>query len=282
MRTFKAKIGTADQANPDFEALLEVGGGQLVITAGDQQIGAWPVTSLQLDLTNRGYRMHVDGEQLLVAPIDRFTFRDAVDAERQSVQPKGRRARRKAKVQPPSLGAPPVPTKRELKQAAKLERLRQEADTARAKEEAKADAKARAKEERKSGVRFRLPGRAVLSSISAALEPKPEPDAPWEIPVEKEPVEIRRNPLAARLAAIPPLWKIGAGASVVILAIGVFFPRLIATLLLVPGLLAVMTAGLGLVDPGYTRKLPPSLNEQRLLTGGGILLALGLLIVTFF
>jgi hypothetical protein len=289
VQKFKAKIGTGDGVSPDFEALLEVGGGQLVITAGDQRIGAWPVTSLELDLTNRGYRMSVEGEQLLVSPIDRFTFRDAFDAERASAGTHGRRGRRRTKaVERPAIGSLPVPTKRELKKAAKLERLRQEAAVEKAKgearEEARADAKAKRKDPSQALRRFGFRGKAPLPSVEAILEPKPEPqpEAPWEVPVEKERVEVTKNALAARFHDAPGTWKAAGGVGVAVLVVAIFFPRLIATLLLIPGLLAVMTAGLGLVDPGYTRKLPPSLTEQRLLAVGGILLGLGLLIVTFF
>jgi len=296
VQTFKAKIGTGEQAIPDSEALLEVGGGQLVIMVGDQRIGAWPVASLDLDLTNRGYRMNIEGEQLLVSPVDRFTFREAVDAEKASSTTQTRRRRRRSKAKAASTPkSPPVPSRRELKKAAKLERLRQEAAEEKAKLEAREEAKAEVRAQRKDGNaskrRFNVPSLRRSETpgsgpVEALLEPQPEApakrEAPWEVPVAKEVVEVQKNRLITRVEDLPLPWKIGAGGALVALVIGIFLPRLVATLMLIPGLLAVMTAGLGLVDPGYTRKLPATLDEPKLLTIGGILLAVGLLVVTFF
>jgi hypothetical protein len=132
--------------------------------------------------------------------------------------------------------------------------------------------------------KLRIGRKAEPSPVTAVLEPEsiPEPEAPWEIPVTPEPVDRVKTGLAGRLEELPTTWKLAAGGAVAALVIAIFFPRLIATLMLIPGLIAVMVAGLGLVDPAYTRKLPSNLDEQRLLTGGGILLGIGLIIITFF
>ena len=120
MRTFRAKIGTSDETEAELEAVLTVGEGQLLITAGDQEIGAWPVGAVNLDLTNRGYRMNIGGEALLVAPVDRFTFREAVDEERESVEAKKGKGRRRSKK--PNVTDETKPTKRVLRAATKAKK----------------------------------------------------------------------------------------------------------------------------------------------------------------
>lgn len=281
MQKFKARIGTTDSTETGFDATLAVGGGQLVITVGDQEIGAWPVGSVELDLTSRGYRMNVQGEALLVSPVDRFTFREAVDAERQTATAARPRWWRKADKAATKAEAP-APFSEEVEAATRTVAGPQAEDAAR--EKAAAKTSARSDPMKVPGRRLHLWKRNPPAPVEAVLEPQPvvEPDAPWEVPVQRDPVEARPNPIATWFEGIPLLWKIGVGGSALAIGIGLFFPRMIATILLIPGLLAVMTAGLGLVDPGYTSKLPASFDEQRLLTVGGILLAIGLLIVTFF
>lgn len=292
VQTFRAKIGLADAADADIDATLTVGEGRLVITAADQQIGAWPVSSIELDLTNRGYRMNVDGEHLLVSPVDRFTFRDAVEAERAAAHSTPRRRwGGKAKAKKPVAAAPtpapvearPGPSKRDIKRAVQEEKRRQAA-AAHQVETPEPPAPTAPAEPTAPKRKLRIGRKPEPSPVTAVLEPEtiPEPDAPWEIPVTPEPAERQKTGLAGRIEELPTTWKLGAGAAIAALVIAVFFPRIIATLMLIPGLVAVMVAGLGLVDPAYTRKLPSNLDEQRLLTGGGVLLAIGLIIITFF
>jgi len=272
VRTFKAKIGTADETEADLEAILTVGEGQLLITAGDQEIGAWPVGSVNLDLTNRGYRMNIGGEALLVAPVDRFTFREAVDEERESVEAKSGKGRRHSKRA--KAGDTTKPTKQDRRAVAKSKNP----------DESRGHAPKPQREKRAKRNWTSLSRSKERRLSLSAVEPLPavENDAPWEIPVTKDHVEPDPNQLVSLFLRIPLPWKIGVTGAILAFGAGVVFPRLVATIMLLPGLLAILTAGLGLIDPGYTRKLPASIDEQRLLTVGGILLAVGLMIVTFF
>ncbi len=272
MRTFKAKIGMRHDSEADLEALLTVGEGQLLITAGDQEIGAWPVGSVNLDLTNRGYRMNIDGEALLVAPVDRFTFREAVDAERENVAASDRKRGRRAKQKPAEGEA--GPTRRQVR-AAKGAKKADGAKEAGPKPQ-KAD------KPRRSWTSLSRTKEHPLSKSALERREPVENDAPREVAVTTDRVEPKPNVMLALFLKIPLPWKIAVTGVTLALGVGVVFPRLVATMLLIPGLLAILTAGLGLVDPGYTRKLPAALDEQRLLTIGGILLAVGLMIVTFF
>jgi len=78
-----------------LEATFAIGGGSLRVTAGEHDIGMWPLDGIELDRTDDGLVLHVEGEDLVVTVRDPEILVEAVSGAAEPVEQgrTGRRAR---------------------------------------------------------------------------------------------------------------------------------------------------------------------------------------------
>ena len=68
----------------------------------------------------------------------------------------------------------------------------------------------------------------------------------------------------------------------IFLVLAYFAPAVVGLMLVIPGVAAVVAETLSLLDPSFTRRLPASLNEIRLMMIGLGLFAASLAVTTIF
>ena len=144
----------------------------------------------------------------------------------------------------------------------------------------------------------RIPGRAnslsdavraareepVLSGFREPAEPeaKEKPfDLTTEIFGEEEVPEPKRGflkRLGDRWLDVPLAYRRAVLGVAIVVLLWLLIPAVVATVLVLAGLVSCLVGGAGLADPSYTRRLPSNLSEARLLIGGAIMLVVGVLI----
>jgi hypothetical protein len=85
MGGFAAALKVGADTEP-LSTKLEVEGGRLIIRAADQKIGDWALSDLEFERVSGGYRLDVEGEELILDVEDLLGFQEAI-----SVQPAKRR-----------------------------------------------------------------------------------------------------------------------------------------------------------------------------------------------
>lgn len=294
---FQGTFHLLDDTN-ELEATFEVAAGRVTISSAGQEIGRWPAKKIDLMHRRDGILLTVDGESLVVRPIDRYGFSDAVEAEVDEA-PKRRFLRRRQKTarKPPvtvPVEAPATPDRVPAQPAAKsrrnaplppVEPPQPSAWPFDGREDRSSDGLGPAAASEtipladaiESAKANPLPGRFVEASTPVPI------DLTKEIFGEPTAEPSPKGPgLASRLAE--QWWSVPAGArrAGVVLAVGavltLLIPEVVATVLVLTGLAACLAGGAGMADPSYTRKLPPALSDSRLLIGGGVMLVVGFLI----
>ena len=99
MGGFDAALKVGADTEP-LRTRLEVEGGRLIIRAADQKIGDWAISDLDLQRVSGGYRVGVEGEELILDVPDILGFQEAISV----VQPT---KRRRAKHTSPSSSHTP-------------------------------------------------------------------------------------------------------------------------------------------------------------------------------
>ena len=299
VQTFPGKIGFPGDSATDIAAVITVGDASLEITTGETSIGEWPISDITLELGVRGYVVTLDGEELVLAPHDRFGFSQAVEEAQEHTSLKvGRRAARKmakktakankalatsSKVDdraqpiqetppthetPPTKGTPPTqetpPTQKRPTQKTPIQEKEPAAPST---PDDKATTK-KPKARRTTKVKFPRPRRAQADQgpPKAPHVPgldDPDKDALWATNRTQEPASIRERLNGENGAR--NLAYVGAGG---LLIAAYFAPAVVSFLLLIPGVAAVVAAGLALLDPSFTRLLPGWLSEIRLMLIG--------------
>lgn len=284
MQSFPGKIGFPSDTSGDITATMTITGDVLEISTTDASIGAWPIDGLKLELGHRGYIVELDGEQIILSPHDRFGFNAAMEEAQQAVTVQNtrkgaRRAKKEAKraakedaraakatakqaekaVEDPEVEFEPVPVVQEAPAAESVEAV------------TKAKPGKAPKPKRVSRLR--------TSKAADVDEPKPVPHVPGLEDPDKDALWAthrteKRTDLRSRLNSATGARKaIYIGAAVMV-ALAIFAPAIATILLLLPGIAAVVLAGLSLLDPAYTRFMPGSFTELRLmLTGLGFFAA---------
>ncbi len=282
----------------ELEATFEVAAGRVTISSGGQEIGRWPAKKIDLTHRRDGILLTVDGESLVVRPIDRYGFSDAVEAATDEA-PKRRFLRRRQKpVKKPTVNAtvapPAYPDRVPAQPAAKSRRSaplppveppqpsawpfdgheNRTSDGTRPAVGPETSPLADAIESAKANP---LPGRFVEASTPVPI------DLTKEIFGEAFTEPSARGPgVASRLAERWRSIPAGARRAGVAVAVGalltLLIPEVVATVLVLTGLAACLAGGAGMADPSYTRKLPAALSDSRLLIGGGVMLVVGFLI----
>jgi len=77
MSGFNAALKVKGDPEP-LQARLEVEDGRLIISAADQRIGEWNLTDLDIGRTPEGFRVQVEGEELLLEVSDPLAFEEAI------------------------------------------------------------------------------------------------------------------------------------------------------------------------------------------------------------
>ena len=304
MKSFPGKIGFVNGEDDDVAAVITLDGIQLQIQTGDTSIGEWPIKDMNLEFGRRGYHVILDGEEVVLDPLDRYGFSTAFEVAQEAAnEKKTRRARRLEKRNrddtvestEPTQDVPSAviagnesstieetgserPTRSDQRAAARIAKEEDKAARAEAKQVAKA-ARAGAKQVAKAEKR-----RAAQADDT---DPRPVPripgledpdkDALWETHHNDEDTSFRSK-LNSR-SGTRVLWTVGV-ALVVVLAY--LAPTVASLMLVIPGAAAVILAALGLLDPVFTRLLPPSLNEIRLMIIGVGFFVASLLVSAIF
>jgi hypothetical protein len=79
MSDFNAALKVKGDTEP-LQARLEVENGRLIISAANQSIGEWNLEDLDIGRTPEGFRLQVEGEELLLEVADPLAFEEAIGA----------------------------------------------------------------------------------------------------------------------------------------------------------------------------------------------------------
>ena len=278
MRSFPGKIGFPGETSSDVRAVITLADSRLEITTGETSIGHWPIADITLELGARGYVVILDGEELILAPDDRFGFRHAVE-ETQDAAPSSKRSRRRARK---AAGKSTKPAK------ATMEKPSTEGVPVEA-EPTPPDPPAPSAE-----VKPAKPAKAKKRIKRKPTKAPPPVDVPKEVPFvpgiddlddkawwatrsEQGPTSFR-----GRLNTRAGIRQLAVGGAVIFLVLAYFAPAVVSLMLVIPGVAAVVAAALSLLDPSFTRRLPASLNEIRLMMIGLGLFTASLAVATIF
>ena len=121
---------------------------------------------------------------------------------------------------------------------------------------------------------------------------KPEDDGPTLAEdIKKDVAEVRQEvgaEISVVMAEAQSLWTtvkanpLAWAGLAVVLILSIFLSGLIASILLIGGLLALVVGALALAEESIERRLPPVLNPARLIVVGTVALVLGILIGLLF
>jgi hypothetical protein len=124
----------------------------------------------------------------------------------------------------------------------------------------------------------------VLPGFRQAKEPD-EIDKPFDLTAEifgeakePEPKRGQLKRLGDRWLNLPLSYRRAALGLAVLVLLWLLIPAVVATVMVLTGLVSCLVGGAGLADPSYTRRLPSQLSETRLLIAGAIMLVVGILI----
>lgn len=273
MPSFAGKIGFPDIDMSDVAAVMTVDDGFLEIHTGDTSIGRWPVTEFEIEFGMRGYFVRLDGEELVLAPNDRYGFTDAIETEQKAASAKktSRRIRKKArrarKSQSPAGSSEPKPDPA----PAPKRTDRSVEDKGQSPQPHTLFAAAWA------GTKKRQPSEPATKPIP----PIPGLDDPdnvgsWRHRTE-EPATLRE-----RIRSANSVRKLGLVALVALIGLTILSPEIASLLLLVPAVAAVILAALGILDPSFARFRPASMTDVRLMMIGIAFFATSMAIATIF
>ncbi len=283
MQRFPGKIRFPEADTDDVAAVLTVHEQSLEIVTGETSIGSWPVAEIELELGASGYHVTLDGENLVLSPHDRFGFSHAVEDARQAATVRrSRRGRRKAakraKAATQAAAAPPPAAE----EAGPVTTLEPAAPAAPPDEPTPAEKQRPRRQKAPKAKKVKTRERPAKPPKPAKVRkrkqrdpdaPKPVPhvpgledpdrDALWATHRTHEPTSFRE-----RLNTSEGVRKLALIAIPVVAVLLYFAPALIAVALLVPGAAAIVLAGLAMLDPSFTRYIPASLSDLRLMLAG--------------
>lgn len=282
MPSFAGKIGFPDDDMSDVAAVMTVDDGFLEIHTGDTSIGRWPVTEFEIEFGMRGYFVRLDGEELVLAPNDRYGFSDAVETAQKAASAKKtsrrirKQARRARKSQSPAGLSEPTPEPKPDPTPAPKRTDPKRTD--------------RSEEDQEKSPRPR-----TLFAAAWAGAKKRKPDEPTTKPVPhipgldepdnvgswrhrtEEPATLRERIRSANSAR-----KLGLVALVALIGLTILSPEIASLLLLVPAVAAVILAALGILDPSFARFRPASMTDTRLMMIGIAFFVTSMAIATIF
>lgn len=231
MAGFNASLKLGGDPQP-LPADLTVDQGRLVIKSSDQLIGDWGLKDLAFQRVANGFRMDVEGEQLILEMSDGAAFEEAIGFNRKG---RGRAAK---------------PSRREKTKTQK--------DTART-------------------------GTATAVAESAT-SPTPAPKTSFVEGVLRK-LDAVLERAEKRYGSLLPHWVFSRGTVYVLLAtlvVGLVFPTVVSTMLLLLGFAVVVFGAVLYTDNGLAvRILPGRATATHVLIGGVGLLVFGFALAVF-
>ena len=288
MRSFPGKIRFPEENAEDVAAVITVTDDRLELSTDDTPIGTWPIGELDLALGTRGYHVTLDGEELVLAPHDRFGFNDAVESAQQAALKTPRQRRKEAKAKAKAMAkkrstAPASPAPVEAPDPVHNSTPAHEDQEQRAVDSKPAKAPRQKKVRKPKQPRVRRRRKAPVDPNGPKPVPHvpgledPDRDALWATHRTQEAVSWRE-----RLNTKAGGRKVAIGGAVAFAVLVFFAPAVIALMLLIPGAVAVILAGLSMLDPSFTRFVPPAMTEVRLMVVGIAFFGASMLVAWIF
>ena len=258
MSTFNVSLRTPGN-NQGLSATVRLEDERLSITAGEHEIGEWPLSELRLEATGTGYRMMAEGE-LVILDFESVSAFERELAEASKTR-KGRRRRSAKEKQTKREKAPEGETVQE---------------TAEGETESEQELQAQPEPD------LEAPPTAPTTSSrtrTTRIE-KPEGDEPFKDKV----LRLLDNGLAAaeeKAGALLPAWVFtrGMAASLLVLfVLALVFPGLASTVLFILGAIAVILGAITYSDDMLaSRWLPGRSTPTHVLIAGVVFILLGVL-----
>lgn len=104
MAEFQGTLRVVGHYGSDLDASLKVDDNRLVVVAGSQAIGDWPLEELSVVRERDGFHLKVEDGELVLALVDEDGFE-------QAITPKSPKRRRRREPKAPPLGRAPAPAK---------------------------------------------------------------------------------------------------------------------------------------------------------------------------
>jgi hypothetical protein len=230
------------------QATVELEGGRMTIAAGDTDIGSWPLDDIHFEPIPTGYRVAIEGEQILIELKDRESFDEELNSRRK------RRRGRKTSSDSERGRVPKQSRDRPPKAAATKVKSRVDPS-----EYGQTPKKPPAKAVASRSPRTRTEGESKIDQLILSAERK--------------------------LGSYLPDWVFSRGTFgilVLALVVMIILPGLMSVALLVAGVILVMLGAVVYTDPVLaSRWLPGAMGAQHVLLSGLIVLLLGV-VVGFF
>jgi hypothetical protein len=229
------------------KADIEVVEGSLALIVSDHEVGEWPLQEVAIEEASDGFHVRVGGEEFVFTTHETVAFARAVALETDRTKTARRRGRKAPRTQRPEA----------------------EAKTAPVKTDKQAKAARKPKQENVDGRALGSPPigeqrRSTLQPVGTKIRPPR-----WAQRVMEE-IDFSN-----------PFTKIVGVVLVVFLAMAVFAKGLLATLLLVAGMIGLVIAAGAIVDPILAARFPNEWPPMRVIRTGLVAVAVGLLLIAF-
>ncbi|MGH9194585.1 MAG: DUF308 domain-containing protein [Acidimicrobiia bacterium] len=247
MPEFQGKLRLMGDPLDVVKADIEVGEGSFALIVSDHEVGEWPLREVAIEEASDGFHVRVDGEEFVFTTPETAAFVRAVGFEIDKAKSPKRQRRKAPRADKPEAETKPMPVKAE--------------------KQAKA---ARKPKEGNVGGRATGPPPIVTQQRSASQPVGTKIRPPrWAQRVMEE-IDFSN-----------PFTKIVGVLLVVFLAMAVFAKGLLATLLLVVGMIGLVIAAGAIVDPILAARFPNEWPPMRVIRTGLVAVAVGLLLIAF-
>lgn len=247
MPEFQGKLRLMGDPLDAVKADVEVVEGSLALIVSDHEVGEWPLQEVAIEEASDGFHVRVAGEEFVFTTPENVAFARAVAVETDRTKSAKRRGRKATRAHKPEAEATPAPVK--------------------------ADKQAKAARRPKQG---NVGGRAQ----------SPPPIGEQQRSAN-QPVGTKARPprwaqrVMEEIDFSNPLTKVVGVVLVAFLAMAVFAKGLLATLLLVAGMIGLVIAAGAMVDPILAARFPNEWPPMRVIRTGLVAVAVGLLLIAF-
>ncbi len=245
MPVFKGSIRVAGSNEAGLEASLAVDEGRLVVRSQKHEIGNWALEDLLVEQRGDAFHIQVEGEELVVAVGDAAGFSEGLGMNDRQLN----RARAKR---------------------------------------IKAEEKARRKKRSAPEETVAIPPPVVATPAPPPqaepppVTPPPETRAPGPPPVPKEFLAATppppKPPSLWRL--LPLRWKLAGFGVVGLIVFGVFYPGILALLLMLTGMVTLFLAIAAKGDSQSAVRMPAFFTTTPAIVAGVVMVVLGLILIT--
>lgn len=255
MPTFEGSLQLVGDSSTKMPAGIRVDGGRLTILAGpSDEIGSWNLGALDIRRKSGSFILTAEGEELLFSvdkPEDfiRLVGIDDAPGPATGSRKKQPRTRRKKKARPPKK-----PKAKRSKKAIPVEPSPEPGP----------------------------PPAETKPQPSYLVESTSTPDQTVDPVAEPAPTATatrRSAPKPSLFAALPLVWKIGAGILLVAIILVFLAPGALAAILMVTGMISLALAVVVGTDSIVAARLPAGMTSTTALVAGIILLVLSVLLM---